>query len=478
MLTYENHRIVVHRRTDAVKNKITREDILRNKTNDEKLLSLPCNDSGNARRFLLFCWQYVKYNKRRSEWLYWNGRYWDNDAMLEIRSLATAVMERYYHAAIHSEEQDKNIKKEQIEHSKSSNNYGKINNLLKLAECMNYVPDMKCKPHMLNVANGVLNLKTKKLHPHSPKYGCTTICEVKYDASVHSMRFRDFLDEIFLGNQELIKYVQTMFGYGLTAEHKEEKIFFLYGSGSNGKSKLIEAIRYVTGKNSASIPITALTKAHKYSGQPTPELVPLLDTRLAFASEIKGDDCLNDSTVKQLTGNKTVQIRKMRREFSEAEAVFKIFVDTNFMPYFKHYDYAVERRVIIIPFRQTFTEDKRDPMLSKKLKKDKQYILRWLVDGAYEYYQNGLREPKEISEARYDFRRSSDSVGSFIIDKIKEVKGSKVKSSILHKAYEGYCYENDYEPLGSKGFSQEMQKRGFRCKSENSANYFQNIKIN
>lgn len=439
------------------------------------LIKLALNDQGNAERFMLYCKDFVVYNTSTEEWMFWDGKVW-RSAYFIIKGLALEVMKKYYNVVVEKIDNKELVNGEVVKHARNSCNSGKIKGMLKLAQHLNYVEEMKSDKYLLNVKNGVVNLKTKEIYKHDPGYRFTTICPVEYDPNAKSLRFKGFINEIMMGDVELMKYLQTALGYGISGEVREEKIFFLLGTGANGKSKLMDIIEAVMGDNVGSVPISALVKSTTV-GSPTPELVPLLNKRIAFSSEIKGDDSLDDSTIKRLTGNKYLNVRKMRKEFVKSLVEFKLFVDSNYMPYFKYYDNAIERRVVIIPFNKTFNENDRDKELADKLYADKKYVMKWLIQGAYMYYNHGLKEPESVKEAISSFKRSSDSVGSFIEDKVLRQYGKKIKSSELYRKYSRYCFDNDFDTLGSKSFSQEMQKRGFVCKSENSANYFQNIEI-
>ncbi len=477
MITNSKGKIVLHRYKKQKDSQLTRESILHNKKYDELLITLPTNDYGNAKRFLLFCSDYIKYDKSRNQWMFWNGRFWNSDSMEEIRKFAQTVICRYEIAINECKKLNIQEKTTLRTHARNSNNLDKINSMLKTARDWNYVKELQCKPYLLNVKNGVVNLKTKELYPHDSSYGCTTICNVDYNPKAESTRFKQFLNEVFQGEKTIIKYVQTMFGYAITGEHQEEKLFFLYGQGANGKSKLVDTICYVAGNNAGKFPINALTKSASYTGRPTPELIPLQGKRIGFSSELQGEDCLNDSTIKQLTGNESVSMRRMREEYVNAPIDFTLFIDTNYMPYFKHYDFAIERRVVIIPFLKTFQEGERDLELSQKLKADKEYVLTWLVKGANRYYQEGLKEPEQITACKFEFKRSCDSVGCFIEDVILHSLGEKVQSSVLYEYYKDYCYAHEFKELGTKEFSQEMVKRNLRRKSYNKGNYFIDITI-
>ena len=69
-----------------------------------------------------------------------------------------------------------------------------------------------------------------------------TICA---PAKGEPARWLQFLDEIFLSDQDVIDFIQVLCGYALTGETREEKLFFLYGSGANGKSKFLETLTYI-----------------------------------------------------------------------------------------------------------------------------------------------------------------------------------------------------------------------------------------
>lgn len=474
MITRRNGCIVIHRINTQIDNFINEYIKKVDKYND-KLMKLALNDQGNAERFMLYCKDVVVYNTSTDEWMFWDGKVWRESAFM-VNRLASEVMKKYYEIAVGKIANNEPINREVVKHARSSCNSGRIKGMLKLAQHLNYVSEMKCDKHLINVKNGVVNLKTKELYPHHPGYRFTTMCPVEYNPDAKSSRFKKFINEIMMGDTELARYLQTAFGYGITGENREEKIFFMVGCGGNGKSKLMDVVEEVMSDSVGSVPISALIKSTSV-GSPTPELVPLLNKRIAFSSEIKGDNSLDDSTIKQLTGNKYINIRKMKKEFVKSLVEFKVFVDSNFMPYFKYYDNAIERRVVIIPFKKSFKGKERDNELAEKLSEDKEYVLKWLINGAYRYYNKGLVEPDSVKEAIGSFKRSSDSIGSFVEDKILRQYGKKIKSSELHQKYNRYCFDNDFDPLGSKSFSQEMQKRGFVCKSENSANYFQNIEI-
>ncbi len=479
MFTYNNGRIVIHRITKTNKTNISKEDIMRNNKYNDQLISLPQNDTGNAKRFLLFCRDFVKYNIALQEWMIWNGKLWSTEnAYAEIIVLAQAVMDKYYTVVKENKKLDNSDKKIILSHAKASNNRQSLCDTLTLVMHMNYIKKMECKPYLLNVQNGVVNLKTKELLPHHPKYGCTNICVCDYNPNAKSKRFKAFVKEICDYDPEEYHYVKTAAGYWVTGSRREEKFFIFLGTGSNGKSKYLETIAYTLGNYAGLFPTTALTKTSQDASKPTPELVPLINTRFAHTSELKSDNIINDACIKQYTGNAHLLVRKMRKEYSIVDIFFKIVVDTNYEPNFKRFDDAIKRRIVIVPFTKKFEGDDRDNDLEQKLQDDAVYVLKWLIDGAFDYYANGLHEPSIVRAATEMYCSESDSVKSFLDNATTYQNGCLTQSSILYQSYIEYCNGNSFEPLDSRTFSQTLMKKGYEKKLKNSGTFFKNVKLN
>ncbi len=478
MLTYRNGLVVIHRKNKKENTCITPKDIYRDNSHNQELVFLPQNDTGNARRFLLFCGKYVVYNAALQSWMIWNGKLWSTEnAYDKITNLAQVVMDKYLEVVIEASKGDKTVGKDILTHAKRSNNRNSLEDMLTLAMHMNYVKEMKSEPYLLNVQNGVVNLKTKELLPHHPKYGCTNICLCDYNPDAKSTRFKTFAKEIMSDNDEVYDYMQTAAGCWTTGERREEKFWILTGSGSNGKSKYLEALAYTLGNYACLFPTNALTKSNSDAGRPTPELVPLMNTRFAHTSELEAGNVINDGCIKQYTGNAHLLVRKMRQEYSKIEVCFKIVIDSNYPPNFKRFDYAIKRRIVIIPFTRQFKGKNRDNNLVSKLQADCEYILKYLVDGAYKYYKYGLHEPEVIRAETEKYCFQADSVGSFLANATTKEEGCLTMSSNLHRAYVEFCEESAYDALDNKSFSQALIQKGYEKKQKNKGAFFKNIKL-
>lgn len=363
-------------------------------------------------------------------------------------------------------------------HAKSSNNKGNLENMLSLVRHMNYVKEFKSAPYILNAQNGVINLKTKELMCHHPRYGCTSICVCDYIPDAKSKRFKSFVKEITDYDHELYNYLKTTAGYFATGLNREEKFFVFWGkTGRNGKSKYLETLEYTLGGYANLFPTNALTKSNVDASRPTPELVPLINIRYAHTSELPEKNVINDACIKQYTGNSHILIRRMRQEYEKAEVFFKIAIDTNYEPKFRHFDDAIKRRLVIIPFNKRFDGEKQDLDLKTTLLDDCCYVLKWIIDGAYNYFKSGLHEPEAVISATNEYCLKSDTVQSFIDNATFHEKGALIQSSVLYQSYISYCQINSYEPLDIKNFSQSLSQNGIEKKQKNKGAFFKDLQL-
>jgi putative DNA primase/helicase len=96
-------------------------------------------------------------------------------------------------------------------------------------------------PWLLNTPGGTIDLRTGQLRPHSPGDYITKIAGAAPDAAMSTPVWNQFLGRITGGNAELILFLRRMAGYSLTGSTQEHALFFLYGTGANGKSTFLNA---------------------------------------------------------------------------------------------------------------------------------------------------------------------------------------------------------------------------------------------
>jgi len=163
--------------------------------------------------------------------------------------------------------------------------------------------------------------------------------------------WRAFLARATDGDGELQAYLQRMCGYWLTGHVHDHALFFLYGTGANGKTVFIETVQGYSGDYALTAPIETFL-APKGERHPT-ELAMLRGARLVVAHETEAGRHWNESRIKALTGGDTIAARFMRQDFFTYKPTFKLCIVGNHKPALRTVNEAIRRRFHLVPFAVT-----------------------------------------------------------------------------------------------------------------------------
>ena len=170
---------------------------------------------------------------------------------------------------------------------------------------------------------------------------------------------------------------------------------------------------------------------------------------------------MDEGKVKRLTGSDKLKVRFMRGDMFEFSPTQTFFVCIKNKPVVRNTDDGIWRWVKLVPFEQKFTGQRRDKQLPKKLKKEKEGILVWLVQGAVTVYQQGIADPKKMQIASQKYRDEFDLVGRFIDQCCVRSNYGGVQSSRLYRTYQAWCEESSEFQLDNRRFKTEMLRKGF-----------------
>src|SRR5262249_4819136 len=140
-------------------------------------------------------------------------------------------------------------------------------------------------------------------------------------------RWIAFLDRVMAGDRELIGYLQRVSGYCLTGITSEHALFFLSGTGSNGKGVFLNTLRAIWHDYAAVAPMEVFVETHA-DHHPT-ELAYLRGARLVVSQETERDRRWAESKIKALTGGDPIAARFMRQDFFEFVSQFKLMIAGN-----------------------------------------------------------------------------------------------------------------------------------------------------
>lgn len=418
-------------------------------------------DLGNSERLVSIHGTNIRYCHGAKTWLAWDGRRWNLDRTKTMLALAAEVSR-----LIAQEQQlveDKAKRKAIHKHALATESRHRLTSMLELATsnpAITVVPeDLDSHAWLLNTENCIIDLQTGQALEHDPTYLMTKMVEANYDPDAECPLWRKFLDEVFAGNQDLIRFVQKAMGYSLTGSTREQCMFILYGTGANGKSTLLEVIAAIVQEYMNRTPTETLLV--RKTGSIPNDIARLAGARMVAATETEDGSRLAESLVKQMTGGEKLTARFLHAEWFEFQPQFKVWLATNHKPQIRGTDHAVWRRMRLLPFTVTIPAAKQDKDLPQKLLEERDGIFRWIVDGCLTWQEEGLEPPKVVTEATAQYKSEMDVLAAFIRDCCNE--GPNMTSTVkeLYDSYSTWTGQSGEKTMPKRTFGMKVRDRGF-----------------
>ena len=331
------------------------------------------------------------------------------------------------------------------------------------------VDKIDADPWLLNVDNGVIDLRTGALGPHRPADLITKLSPVAYDPTATAPKFVKFLSEIV--SADVVDFLQRWYGYAATGDAREQKILIKHGPGGNGKSTLDDAVNHVLGEYASPATLGLLTG--KNGGNDTAHLAEIADLRgrrLVTASESEDGAKLKEALLKQLTGGDTLKGKRLYGQLFSFRPTHKLELLTNHKPVIKGSDFSIWRRIMLLSFPVKFgTPDEvaagsatrvRDATLPAALRDEAPGILAWVVAGTRFWLSQGLNPPRSVLDANEQYRQQQDHISEFLTEMCVMDRGAVQSLQLLYQAYKGWCSTvgRDY-PATRQRFVDELERR-------------------
>ena len=257
--------------------------------------------------------------------------------------------------------------------------------------------DFDTAPTLLLTGSGVLNMESGEVREATAADRMLQSTEVMWDGEADYSWWETFLGQVFELNEkpiEMIDFMKKLFGYSLTTSISARKIFIHYGSGSNGKSKVLEALEMICGTYCTRVECSALSKNKNAVQKEFTRLGPKLEgKRVAIIDDLDTAAQWNEGFVKTLTGKK-IQMRKLYEEEVDISNSVKFHIGCNEVPRPESENFAISSRLCIIPYNKQFNPlSSEDDRIKKGLADNASGILRWAVEGYRELMARGGNLP-------------------------------------------------------------------------------------
>lgn len=415
-------------------------------------------DLGNAKRFAGLIREEVRYCL--GNWFIWDEKRLEQDRTQKIYRMTDRVFKKLKEEFRHAMTEDR--KKKIWKHILELEGRAKLENMVRLTQ---FQPDIHILPEQLdanplvfNCESGLINQRAEII-PHAFEHLITKLAPVKYNPLSISPNWFKFLFKV-LPEEPVRDFVQRAIGYSMTGLVTEQVLFFAYGTGANGKSTFFNMIMKVFGDYASSLPVESLM-ATKNDQHPT-VLADLRGVRLVLASEPEDGRRFNEGLLKQITGGERIVARRMREDFSRFDSSAKLWIMGNHKPTIRGTDYAIWRRIRLIPFTITIPKEEQDQDLWQKLEQEKEGIFKWCVEGLKKWLDKGLDPPEAVIQATEEYKEEMDILGEFVSEQIIAVKGKWTLHSEIYGKYSQIMKDKNERILSSRVFAQKLREKGFK----------------
>ncbi|HAT4164526.1 phage/plasmid primase, P4 family [Clostridium perfringens] len=312
--------------------------------------------------------------------------------------------------------------------------------------------DFNRNPYLVNVRNGLLDIRNMSFKEHTPSYLSTVQLNVEYNPQVDCPQFKKFLNEVL--DCKLIPLVQEIVGYLLTTNTASQKAFVFWGPARTGKSTLLWVVEYLLlgKKNVSNIPWQEIGDKFK-----TAELLGKLAN---VFSDLPSKSIDDTGIFKVVTGEDYLMAEKKNKNPFKFKPFARLVFSCNELP--RNYVDRTEgfyRRLIIVPFNRQIEKSKIDKALKYKFQREKEGILNWALEGLKRLYENNFEfSENELTDGvKKEYKRENNNVISFV-EECCELDGLFSCSRIeIYEAYKEFCVEAGLKALSQIKFNKELE---------------------
>ncbi|QWG18715.1 hypothetical protein KMZ68_02110 [Bradyrhizobium sediminis] len=256
---------------------------------------------------------------------------------------------------------------------------------------------------LILASNGILNLKTGELIPHSGRYFATGLPDWKYDLEATCPLWLEKLGEWL--HPSFHATLQEFFGYMLTADTSIEVLLAMIGAKRGGKGTITRIMQALVGKeHHASVMLNDLAGDFGLAG--------LMDKRAIFIPDAHDADMSRRSAaierIKSITGNDEVSVNRKNQSMLSLKVPAKIVLVANKHPKFLDESGALADRELVLVFESSFAKTK-DTELGGKLKAELSGIANWTIQGLrrlrasgnkFTIGERGRKAQRELAESQ------------------------------------------------------------------------------
>jgi len=280
--------------------------------------------------------------------------------------------------------------------------------------------------------------------------------DVSFDSEAYDKEVDDFLNFIANDRKDLRIVLEEIIGHILLVQKFPHKIFFLTGSGANGKSTFIEMITKFTGELSSHVDINNFDDGTS--------LASLIGKVVNVADDVDAIYLEKSKNLKTMASGNTVGARAIYSQPVTIKNTATLIFTANEPPTFKDKSDGIGRRLLIVPFENKVKNRRHDIDELLSTEQAKSYLLNIGLEAIGRIIKNKweLSISKTIEVATKEYHKNNDSVLGYVTEYSETLVGNPL--SQVYDAYDKWCEDSNLRPIGAGKFSRRLETLGYHVK--------------
>lgn len=307
---------------------------------------------------------------------------------------------------------------------------------------------------VVNLQNGLLDLSSKVLKPHTPAHLSPIQLPVLYQPGATAPGWEEFIFQVFPEDAQCVAF--ELIAWLMRPDTSIQKAVLLTGEGANGKSTFLNAVmRFLGTTNVSNVALHSLEK-DKFA-------VARLVGKLAnICPDLPSTHLDSTSAFKGLTGGDRMLAERKFKDSFEFTPYCRLVFSANHFPHSKDNSEAFARRLLIIPFNRTIAPHNQIPrsVLDNQLADPQE--LAGVLNKALEclpalLQRNGFTETQSAALALHEFREHTDPFRAWLATETERGSEHWATKKDLYISYTGYAKRIEAVPSTQTAFGRALK---------------------
>ena len=321
--------------------------------------------------------------------------------------------------------------------------------------------------------NGILDFTDFTFRAGKPEDYISFSTEIDYNLEKEYHEYsewteiQNFIKQV-LPDHEVRTYFMNHLATCLVGGNKSQKFHILTGSGSNGKSMLMNLTSKALGDYAAVVPITLFTQKRAGSGSAAPEVIRLKGRRFVTMQEPDEKVALNTGLMKQISSGEKMYARDLFKSGVEFEVQAKFHLACNDKPEIHSTDGGTWRRLVVINYTSKFVDKPTEPYhfpIDEAIQHAVNStswatpFLAYLVHLLKEQKGQKVSTPAKVLEYTDEYRNDTDGIAKFISEKFEDGEGEPLVKAQLQSIFKQWKIQNEQLSLSLPDLTKRLVEK-------------------